>query len=108
MSALCRETLCTPHRARRVAVMMMVAMRPIVHIKKINKIVAAVNRGFCRGDLEPLTETQSLAPGARSRGPRDIVVHAHFQIDGYARLPIFQFFHAHNLRHVLAVHRIVR
>jgi hypothetical protein len=28
MSALCCETLCTPHRTRRMAVMMMVAMRP--------------------------------------------------------------------------------
>jgi hypothetical protein len=48
MSALCCETLCTPHRARRVAVivMMMVAMRPRVHNKKLKKIVFSVNNGF--------------------------------------------------------------
>src|SRR5271168_5420789 len=46
MSALCCETLCTPHRARRVAVMMVVAMRPRVHSKKIKKIVFGVNYGF--------------------------------------------------------------
>jgi hypothetical protein len=47
MSALFCETLCTPHRARRVAVMMMVAMRPSIHIKKVKKFAAGVNRGFC-------------------------------------------------------------
>jgi hypothetical protein len=46
MSALSYETLCTPHRARHVAVMMMVAMRPRVHSKKIKKIVFGVNYGF--------------------------------------------------------------
>jgi hypothetical protein len=46
MSALSCETLCTPHRARRVTVMMMVPMRPRVHTKKVKKIMAAVNRGF--------------------------------------------------------------
>jgi hypothetical protein len=29
------------------AVMMMVAMRPRVHTKKVKKFAAAVNRGFC-------------------------------------------------------------
>jgi len=47
MSALCCETLCTPHRARRMAVMMVVAMRPKAHSKKVKKFAAGVNRGFC-------------------------------------------------------------
>jgi hypothetical protein len=46
MSALFSESLCTPHRARRVAVMVMMAMRPRVHTIKIMKIVLCVNRGF--------------------------------------------------------------
>jgi len=46
MGALCFETLCTPHRARRVAVMMVVAMRPRVHNKKLKKIMFCVNNGF--------------------------------------------------------------
>jgi len=46
MSALFSESLCTPHRARRMAVMVMVAMRPRVHTTKIKKIVLYVNRGF--------------------------------------------------------------
>jgi hypothetical protein len=49
MSALCCETLCTTHRARRVAVMMMVAMRPRDHAMKIKKIRAGVNPGFSVG-----------------------------------------------------------
>jgi hypothetical protein len=51
MSALCRETLCTPHRARRVAVMMMVAMRPRIHTKKLKKIVSSVNNRFLRDSI---------------------------------------------------------
>jgi hypothetical protein len=47
MSALCCETLCTPHRARRLAVMMMVAMRPRAHTKKVKKFGPGVNLGFC-------------------------------------------------------------
>ena len=46
MSALCCESLCTTHRARRMAVMRMVAMRPRVHGMKIKKIGGGVNRGF--------------------------------------------------------------
>jgi hypothetical protein len=46
MSALCYETLCTPHRTRRTAVMMTVAMRPRVHSLKIEKIAFGVNYGF--------------------------------------------------------------
>ena len=48
MSALCCETLCTPHRARRVAVMMMVAMCPRVHTNKIKENrVQCQQRLFC-------------------------------------------------------------
>jgi hypothetical protein len=44
---LCCETLCTPHRARRMAVMMVVAMRPKAHSTKVKKFAAGVNRGLC-------------------------------------------------------------
>jgi hypothetical protein len=114
MSALCCETLCTPHRARRMAVMAMVAMRPRVHTKKIEKIVFGVNNGFFResrffrGRLaEPKGGGQSSSAAAWMCRPPGVEVHAHLQMDGYTGFAVFKLFHADDLGDVLAVHGVV-
>ena len=111
MSALCCETLCTPHRARRVAVMMMVAMRPRVHDKKVKKIDGWCQPRFftaiCIGRM-PGRLGEKLAAAAGACWPAGIEVHGHFEMNGDAGLAVFQLFHANHLRDVLAVHGIVR
>jgi len=40
-------------------------------------------------------------------GFRAAVIHGHIQLHSHAKLAIGQFIHAHDPRHILAIHRIV-
>jgi hypothetical protein len=115
------------------AVMMVVAMRPKGHSKKVKKFAAGVNRGFiapCTNaggsqlrlipDSTPFGSLLScyrratgdgrshLAPVSRACRPGGVVVHAHLQADGNAGLAVFQLLDANDLRDILAIHGIVR
>ena len=108
------ELLCTPQHARRMAVMMMVAIGAKCRHRslRVNETRGAVNQGIWDGRARREGAIgggpEALAWGRRLRQLLLAKVHAHLEIDGDAKSVIRQFLHADDFSDIFAGHGIVR
>src|ERR1700676_5509255 len=103
------ETLGRAPRARLVAVMMMVSMRPKSHLfGKIQEHTGECQSEDCGPpDSRNRFKKSMLATGARAGGAPRTVIHRHQQMQRHPIAVIGHLLHPNHLRYIFAVHRIV-